>query len=80
MGPVFLRVPRIINPRADPFERAIHESIFYDKYMIDHLFFLVPAQVFVADFLKTFQEFPPRQTPASFSIDQVLQRMKPPTN
>jgi len=32
--------------------------------------------VFVGNFLASFQEFPPRQTPASFSIDQVLEKMK----
>ena len=36
-----------------------------------------PAQAFVAEFLGTFQEFPPRQTPASFTIDQVMERLKP---
>jgi arylsulfatase len=40
------------------------------------MFLLVPAQVLVGNFLSTFQEFPPRQTPASFSIDQVLESMK----
>ena len=77
---VFLRVPRIFNLRSDPFERAFHESIGYDRWMLDHLFFLVPAQAYVAQFLETFKEFPPRQTPASFSIDQVLAKMKPSTN
>ena len=28
------------------------------------------------EFLKTFEAFPPRQKPASFSIDQVLEKMK----
>ena len=70
---VFLRVPRLINLRADPFERAMTESIGYDRYMIDHLFMLVPAQSFVAEFLATFKDFPPRQTPSSFTIDQVLE-------
>jgi arylsulfatase len=35
---------------------------------------LVPAQAIVAEFLKTFEEFPPRQKPASFSIDQALEK------
>ena len=77
---VFLRVPRLFNLRADPFERAHLESIGYDRWMIDHLFLLVPAQAFVAQFLQTFQEFPPRQTPASFTIDQVMERLKPVSN
>jgi len=41
---------------------------------------LVPAQVFVADFLATFKEFPPRQTAASFSLDKVMETMTTPTN
>ena len=32
---------------------------------------------FVGNFLATFQEYPPRQTPASFSIDQVMKAMDP---
>ena len=30
----------------------------------------------VGQFLATFQEFPPRQKPASFSIDQVMEKMQ----
>ena len=77
---VFLRVPRIIDLRTDPFERALHESISYDRWLLDHLWVLVPAQEFVGEFLATFQEFPPRQTPASFTIDQVMERLKPRSN
>jgi arylsulfatase len=36
---------------------------------------LVPAQAFVGEFLKTFQEYPPRQKAASFSLDQVMEMM-----
>ena len=43
--------------------------------MIDRAFLLVPAQVYVGEFLQTFKEFPPRQKPASFSIDQVLEKL-----
>jgi arylsulfatase len=35
---------------------------------------MVPAQAIVAEFLKSFQEFPPSQRPASFSIDEVLEK------
>jgi hypothetical protein len=44
------------------------------------LFLLVPAQAFVAQFLATFKEFPPRQKAASFTIDQVMQQLAPPTH
>jgi arylsulfatase len=62
--------------RRDPYERAHVTSNTYWDWMIDRVFFLVPAQVYVGDFLATFQEFPPRQKPASFSIDQVLEKMQ----
>jgi hypothetical protein len=42
--------------------------------MADRTFLLVPAQAIVGQFLKTFEEFPPRQKPASFSIDDALEK------
>jgi len=36
------------------------------------MFTMVPAQAIVAAFLKSFEEFPPRQKPSSFSIDDAL--------
>jgi hypothetical protein len=30
----------------------------------------------VGEFLKTFKDFPPRQKPASFSIDQALEKAR----
>jgi len=39
----------------------------------------VPAQQYVGKFLQTFPEFPPRQKPASFSIDQVMEKLAPPS-
>ncbi|MGI9511207.1 MAG: sulfatase-like hydrolase/transferase, partial [Geminicoccaceae bacterium] len=70
-----LRVPLIMNLRRDPYERAYRTSNTYYDWMIDRVFFLVPAQAYVGNFLQTFQEFPPRQKPASFSIDQVMEMM-----
>jgi arylsulfatase len=75
---VALRVPKLFNLRADPFERADHEAIDYSRWRIDHLFALVPAQAYVAAWLASFKEFPPRQKPASFSIDQVMERLAQP--
>ncbi len=74
---VSLRAPKIVNLRSDPFERGPEDaSMFYDKWMVDLAFLLVPAQAIVGEFLKTFQEFPPRQKPASFSIDQALEKAR----
>ncbi|MBF5043117.1 arylsulfatase [Aggregicoccus sp. 17bor-14] len=74
---VSLRAPKVYNLRSDPFERGDEDaSMFYDKWMVDHAFVLVPAQQIVGEFLKTFEEFPPRQKPASFSIDQALDKAR----
>jgi len=70
-----LRAPNLYNLRTDPFERASEDAtVFYGKWMFDRSFLLVPAQAIVGEFLKTFKEFPPRQKPASFSIDQALEK------
>ena len=70
-----LRAPKIFNVRSDPFERGEHEAGAYDTWFVEHLFVLVPAQVIVGNYLQTFQEFPPRQKPGSFSVDQVMEKL-----
>jgi len=67
-----LRVPKLIDLYSDPFERAQEEAAAYVQWRFERLYLLVPAQAFVGQFLSTFKEYPPRQKPASFSIDQVL--------
>jgi len=64
-----LRVPKIFNLRSDPFERADNESDFYTGWRFNRTFLLTPAQVGVYKFLNSFKEFPPRQTPPSFSVN-----------
>lgn len=72
------RVPYIFNLRTDPYERAPITSNTYYDWLLDHAFLLVPAQAYVAAFLATFKEFPPRQKAASFTISQVLDKMRHP--
>ena len=69
---VTLRLPKLFNIRSDPFETADHESMDYERWRVEHLFLLVPAQQYVGQFLSTFKEYPPRQKAGSFGIDQVL--------
>ncbi len=74
--PLFvLRFPKLIDLRSDPFERAQHEAGDYARWRVEHAFALVPAQAYVARHLATYQEFPPRQRPGSFSLDKVLERL-----
>ncbi|MCH4896051.1 arylsulfatase [Marinilabiliaceae bacterium JC040] len=70
-----LRIPLLFNLRRDPFERAHEESENYGKWMSNHAFMIYKAQDEMGKFLKTFKEFPPSQRPASFSIDQITEKM-----
>jgi len=72
-------VPLIENLRRDPYERATITSNSYFDWMIDRAYLLVPAQAYVGQFLATFKEFPPRQKAASFSLDQVMEKLETPT-
>ncbi|WP_390908782.1 arylsulfatase [Paracoccus broussonetiae] len=66
-----LRVPKMFDLRADPYERADVTSNTYYDWLLDHAFLVAPASAEVGKFLATFKEFPPAQRPDSFSIDQV---------
>jgi arylsulfatase len=73
---VELRVPKLFNLRIDPYERADITSNTYWDWYLDRAFVLVPMQAYVAQMAQTLAEFPPRQEPASFTIDQVLAKLK----
>ena len=72
---ITLRVPLLFNLRRDPYERAMLTSNTYDDWFLDRPYLLVPAQHYVAGFLQTFREFPPRQKAASFNLEQVIEAM-----
>jgi arylsulfatase A-like enzyme len=71
-----LRVPKIFNLRTDPYERADITSNTYYDWLLDHAWIVVPAQAYVARMLSTLAEFPPRQAPASFGIEQVMAKLQ----
>jgi arylsulfatase A-like enzyme len=71
-----LRAPKIYNLRADPFEQG-DASMEYDKWMAERLFLIVPSQAVVGQWLQSFKEFPIRQKPASFNLDEVMQKLTP---
>jgi arylsulfatase len=64
------KAPLIIDLRADPFEEAPEQSSYYDDWLVRHMYVMVPLQNLVAEHMKTFQEFPVRQEPGSFTPKQ----------
>ncbi len=73
---VELRLPMLFNLRSDPFERAQHEAGDYVRWFVNHAFVLVPAQAMVAQHLASFQQFPPRQRPGSFSVERAMEKLR----
>jgi arylsulfatase len=73
---VELRFPKIFNLRTDPYERADQTSNTYWDWVLDHVFLIVPAQMYVAELLQTLAEFPPRQAPASFNLSRVMDKLE----
>jgi arylsulfatase len=67
-----VRMPMLMNLRSDPFERAWHESIGYDKWALERVFMIAPAGAIVGEWLQSFKDFPPRQKPGSFNLSNVM--------
>nr|WP_210743984.1 arylsulfatase [Nocardia cerradoensis] len=70
-----LRVPKLFNLRTDPFERADVTSNTYWDWFIDHDYIAFYGTAIATAFLDTFKEFPPRQEPATFTIDQAVAKL-----
>lgn len=75
-----LRIPLLLNLRRDPYEIAPVTSNTYYDWALDRSYLLVPAQDIVGKFLVTFKEYPPRSKAASFSIEQVMEKLTDPGN
>ncbi|RVL72760.1 arylsulfatase [Sinorhizobium meliloti] len=72
-----LRIPKLFNLRADPYERAdITSNTYYDWLMSDGAGVFLAAPAVAAEFLATFKDYPPSQRAASFSIDQIVEKMQ----
>jgi arylsulfatase A-like enzyme len=71
-----LRVPKLFNLRTDPFERADITSNTYWDWVVENGILVLAASFIVGRFLETFEEFPPRQKAASFTIDQALAKLE----
>ena len=68
--------PSLVNLRADPFERAMHESIGWGLWTTKRMFAISAAAIITQDFLKTFLDFPPRQEPGSFNVDKMIENLE----
>ncbi|MGI9433547.1 MAG: hypothetical protein ACR2Q4_01750 [Geminicoccaceae bacterium] len=74
---VELRTPKLFHLRRDPFERADTDTNQYNHWWSKRApFIAIPLQETVANVVQTLVEFPPRQKPGSFNLDQVLETLQ----
>ena len=71
-----LRLPKLFDLRADPYERADITSNTYYDWLLSQGYVIVAAQSVVGQFLASFREYPPSQRAQSFSIDQIIEKMQ----
>lgn len=71
-----LRVPLIFNLRRDPYERAQHNANVYYDWLMDHGYLGLEAVVVATQFLTTLAEYPPSQTPGSWTLDDMWKKIQ----
>jgi hypothetical protein len=73
---VTLRIPKVFHLRRDPFERADTDSNSYNVWWDKKIAATAArARVEVAQFVGSLAQFPPRQRPATFTVDQILESL-----
>ena len=66
---------KLFDMYADSFERGDKSSM-YDQWFIHHAYMMYGGTALVAQWLESFKEFPPRQKPASFNLDEVMSKIQ----
>jgi arylsulfatase len=62
--------------RRDPYERAQHNANVYEDWALDRVFIIFGATAIATNFLSTFSDYPPSQTPGSFNLDTAKKKIE----
>ncbi|GMR06062.1 MAG: arylsulfatase [Gammaproteobacteria bacterium] len=73
-----LRVPFLFDLRMDPFERASTDANAYFEWADRKQYIVMAAAPIAGRMIATFRDFPPRQKPASFNLDDVMETLLEP--
>ena len=73
---VTLKAPKLMNLRTDPFEDADIASYHYWAWRQDRMYMLVPAGALVGQFMQSLADFPPRQSPESWSPQAMMDGLR----
>jgi arylsulfatase A-like enzyme len=71
-----LRLPKLYDLHADPFERADITSNTYGDFMLSKGYIALAASAVVGKYLESYKDFPPSQRAPSFTIDQAMEKLK----
>jgi len=74
------RLPLFFNLRMDPYERAQITSNEYFAWTMHKAYLVYGAQAIAGEFVKSLREYPPRQKPQSFNLDQIMDKLQQPTD
>jgi arylsulfatase A-like enzyme len=73
---VSLRIPKVFHLRRDPLERADTDANGYNNWWDKKVAIAgAQGQVAVGRFVQSFQQFPPRQRPGTFTVDQIMETL-----
>jgi arylsulfatase len=72
------RVPLFFNLRMDPYERAQITSNSYWLWTTHKAYLIYGAQAIAANFVNSLRDYPPRQKPQSFNLDQIMDQLSHP--
>ena len=67
--------PEAVQPAHRSVRAGDNTSNTYWDWYASKAYMIMAAQALVSEFLATFQDFPPRQKAASFTIDQALEKL-----
>jgi arylsulfatase len=72
-----LRLPLILDLRADPFEVTADQAATWGHrhWMAENFYAMYGAQAVVKPWVESFKAFPPRQPPAKFNVSDIVQQL-----
>jgi arylsulfatase A-like enzyme len=71
-----LRTPKLFDLHADPYERADITSNTYYDWLLSKAYVVLAAATMTGSYLQSYRDFPPSQRPATFTIDQAMEKLK----
>jgi arylsulfatase A-like enzyme len=74
-----LRLPLILDLRADPYEVTADQGATWGHrlWQAENFYAMYDAQAVTKPWVESFIKFPPRQTPAKFNVSDIVQKLTP---